>query len=262
VVHDRTVDLDEVEDELFSIDPEQFTSAKNARAEEARAAGDVETANRIRRLKRPTAAAWALNLLVRRHPSDVRRLVQLGKELRRAQGSFSGDRLRRIAPERRQIVTSLKSQALRLATEGGRELSGHAAAEVEQTLEAALADEAAADRLRAGRLESALSHVGFLEPGTPAPAPGRSGAQRSRPSPGKQDTYARKVKDAAEKVRLRRERTKTLERQLARARKELAEAEVGLAAAKRNVAGLERELRDAQRALAAAERSRDAAKRQ
>jgi hypothetical protein len=63
------VDLESTLDELYALRPQEFTAARDARAAEARRAGDRELADRIRALRRPTLSAWAGNLLVRGSPS-------------------------------------------------------------------------------------------------------------------------------------------------------------------------------------------------
>ncbi|MGX9229447.1 hypothetical protein ACWV95_31000 [Streptomyces albus] len=78
------MDLDAVTDELYGLPPEDFTAVRDRRAQEARKSGDRELSGRIRRLRRPTLAAWACNLLVRDRPEETRLLLELGEELRRA----------------------------------------------------------------------------------------------------------------------------------------------------------------------------------
>ncbi|MFV0138119.1 hypothetical protein ACLGIH_34035 [Streptomyces sp. HMX87] len=64
------MDLETVSDELYGLRPGDFTAARNERAKAARSAGDRELAEQIRRLRRPTLAAWAGNLLVRQQPDE------------------------------------------------------------------------------------------------------------------------------------------------------------------------------------------------
>ncbi|MFI9549933.1 hypothetical protein ACIHAR_39560 [Streptomyces sp. NPDC052016] len=72
------MDLDAVADELYALPPGEFTAARDEHAKAARATGDRELADQTRRLRRPTQAAWASNLLVREDPDEVERLLQLG----------------------------------------------------------------------------------------------------------------------------------------------------------------------------------------
>ncbi len=65
-------------DELYSLPREEFVAARDARAKEARSAGQRELATAIRVLRKPTVAAWLVNLLAREHPGEIRGLGQLG----------------------------------------------------------------------------------------------------------------------------------------------------------------------------------------
>ena len=58
--------LTAVADELYDLVPDEFTSARNARAKEAKT-DDRELADRITQLKKPSPAAWIVNRLVREH---------------------------------------------------------------------------------------------------------------------------------------------------------------------------------------------------
>src|SRR6478735_4794190 len=53
--------LDAIAVELYSLPPDDFTAARNARA----AASDRALAARVKTLRKPTAAAWAVDLLAR-----------------------------------------------------------------------------------------------------------------------------------------------------------------------------------------------------
>ena len=59
------MDLDEVADELYEVPPEEFIALRKARQDEAKADGDKALAKEIGALPKPSAAAWACNLLVR-----------------------------------------------------------------------------------------------------------------------------------------------------------------------------------------------------
>jgi len=166
----------------------EFTGARDALAREVRAAGDVDVATRLRSLRKPTAAAWLANMVVRAHPAELARLVEVGSDLRMAQARFDGGALRRLSEERRAAVEALSDDARRLAAVHGETASDATVRELEATLEAASLDAAAASELRAGRLTSALAYsgMGFLEaagvpPTTRAPTVGgRPGADDAR----------------------------------------------------------------------------------
>ncbi|MBY8851954.1 hypothetical protein K7G98_28190, partial [Saccharothrix sp. MB29] len=77
--------IDQVADELYALPPAEFVAARDAHARLAADRGDKALAKRISALRKPTASAWALNLLAREAPADLAAAVALGDELRTAQ---------------------------------------------------------------------------------------------------------------------------------------------------------------------------------
>ena len=72
-------------DRLYSLPPEQFVAARDEAVADARLAGDRLMATEIAALRRPTVAAWLVNVLVRQRPELVDELFELGESLRAAQ---------------------------------------------------------------------------------------------------------------------------------------------------------------------------------
>jgi hypothetical protein len=155
------VDFDDIADDLYGLAPEHFTASRDARAGEARAAGDRALAERIKKLRRPTVSAWLGNRLARDRAHDIEGLLGLGAELREAQAELSGDELRRLSRRRGDAVAALVAQARGLARAEGQSVSDATLEEVNATLEAALADSAAAETLRRGRITVALRYSGL-----------------------------------------------------------------------------------------------------
>lgn len=155
--------LDEAQvlDELYGVPPEDFTRTRNERAAQAKASGDRELAARIQQLRKPTVSAWAVNMLVRLHGDEVAGLLSLGAQLREAQATLSGNALRQLSRQRSQVVSALGRRARGMAAELGHRLSESAASEVDQTLQTALVDPAAARTVRAGRMTAPLSYTGL-----------------------------------------------------------------------------------------------------
>jgi hypothetical protein len=153
--------LAQVADELYGLPPSAFIPARDERAGQARAAGDRDLAGSIRKLRRPTVSAWLVNLLARDVPGQVGELLELGESLREAQQALAGDRLRELSTQRRRLVTGLVQEARRLAGQAGQPFGAQAEREVQDTLEAALADPAVAEAVRSGRLTTALSYAGL-----------------------------------------------------------------------------------------------------
>ncbi|WP_432021072.1 hypothetical protein [Streptomyces sp. 1222.5] len=151
------MDLDAVADELYALAPGVFTAARDERAQAARAAGDRELAEQIRRLRRPTLSAWASNLLVRDQPDEAQRLVHLGEMLRRAHQDLDGEQLRELSAQQHQVTRALARQAGQLTARAGQPISDDTRQEVQDTLHAVLADPDAARQWAKGRLTKPLS---------------------------------------------------------------------------------------------------------
>ncbi|MER7584478.1 hypothetical protein [Kitasatospora sp. NPDC097691] len=243
--------FDEIADTLYALAPADFTAARNARADEVKKS-DPQLAKRVRALHRPTLAAWAANLLAHRHGDLVGRLLDLGQELRDAQQHLAGDRLRTLTDRRRRLVRELTEQAQRDATTAGHPLGADAAADLDRTLSAALADPDAARALAAGRLTAALE-----PPLWPGAAP--LGAEPERPEP-RLSAEERKGSAARPRTQARaeQEQEREQEREREQARSAVAAAERAEREAADRAAEAERELR---RATSARRQAQDEAER-
>ena len=157
----QALNLAQVADELYGLPPSAFIQARDERAGQARAARDRDLADAIRKLRRPTVSAWLVNRLAREAPAQVDELLEVGESLREAQQALAGDRLRELSTQRRRLVTGLVQEARRLAEQSGQAFGAPAEREVQETLEAALADPAIAEAVRSGRLTTALSYAGL-----------------------------------------------------------------------------------------------------
>ena len=129
--------------------PEEFTAARDAAAKVDRS---------LKALRKPSMSAWVVNSLVRRDPGLLAQLTDLGAALAQAQEHGQAGQLRELGEQRRALVAAVTDHALGLV---GRELSAAVRAEVEATLEAALADPASAEAVRSGQLVRPLSYAGF-----------------------------------------------------------------------------------------------------
>lgn len=157
-------------DQLYAVPPRRFVHERTAAAATARAAGDRRAAAAIGRLRRPTVAAWLVNLLALQRPELVAQFSELADSLRRAQRQLDGAQLRELAAQRRATVSGLVAEAKSLARASDPEVSEDKLplAEVEATLLAALADAEVAEQMRSGRLVRAERPAGFGEPAKPA----------------------------------------------------------------------------------------------
>lgn len=153
---------DDVIQRLYSEPPDGFVAGRTAAVEAARKAGDRATAKRLAALKKPTVAAWVVNLLALRRPELIEELVDLSGALREAQRGLNGEQLRELTAQRRQVVSALVAAARKLAQAAEPSIK-LPLADVEATLTAALAEPDIAAQVRTGRLIRAASYAGFGE---------------------------------------------------------------------------------------------------
>lgn len=236
------MDLDSAADELYGLPPSQFTARRSALAGEARGSGDRSLAQAIGALRRPTVSAWLTNQLVREAGEPLRDLLGIGDALRAAQARLAGDELRDLAQRARAAVERLVGEAAAVGPRCGQAVSPPVLAEVEATLQAALADRELADQVLAGRLTAGLTHTGF---GPPPETPGRPAVKASPPH-GRAEAAARRAHERLQERRAEHERA-TARHEAASQRVRRLEAE--LSAARSEAAAAERALREAQRRL-------------
>jgi len=154
-------ELLEVADVLYALPMEEFTPARDARAKELKA--DRELAAAVKRLKKPSVAAWVVNLFVRREPGQVDQVIAVGEALREAQEGMDGAELRALTRQRRQLTSAVTQQARTLAREEGVKVTDAVADQVEATLTAAMLDPRCALAVRSGLLIASLAATGVDE---------------------------------------------------------------------------------------------------
>ncbi|WP_295839215.1 transposase [uncultured Microbacterium sp.] len=184
--------LDEVAAELLSLPPARFTAA---RAERAAAAGPL--GRRIAKLRKPTVAAWAVNLLVR--DGQLGEAVELSRALHEAQDDLDAAELGRLGRQRRQLVAALARRAAELAADKGTPLSPAVKDAVEKTINAAVVDETAAAAVLTGRLVSAIDLADRDAEGVGAAVAGSVPAAVPAPA-ARDDLAARRARKAAERA--------------------------------------------------------------
>jgi hypothetical protein len=139
------VTTDEIIDRLYGLPLDEFTQARDDAVRELRKEGLRAEAARVKELRKPTAAAAAVNQLVRTHRRDVERFLSAANALRKVQVAGKGDLAAATSAEREALVGLIR-------TGGGQ---------VRQSLQAAAVDEEAAKQLLDGRLEHELEPRGF-----------------------------------------------------------------------------------------------------
>ena len=153
-------ELTAIADALYAGSAEDFTDARNRAAKDV---GDKDLAAQIKKLKKPSVAAWAINLLVRRESEQIDSVLGLAGQLRAAAEALDGDELRALTRQRRQLTTALASSARSLARDAGVRLTGAVVDQVEGMLTAAMLDEVAAQAVRTGRVVTAFTSTGVSD---------------------------------------------------------------------------------------------------
>ena len=151
-------DLLAVADELYALPQDAFTAARDARAKELKADKDLAAA--VKRLKKPSVAAWIVNLFVRRESEQVEQVIAVGTALREAQEGMDATELRALTRQRRQLTSAITQQARELARDEGVKVTSAVSDQVEATLTAAMLDPACAQAVRSGLLVAALAATG------------------------------------------------------------------------------------------------------
>ncbi|MGV0676504.1 hypothetical protein [Mycolicibacterium fortuitum] len=191
-------------DSLYRIRPEEFTARRKELAAAARKRGDAEAAKAIAAARRPTTAAWVVNLLALTDATVRPKLSDLHEALSAAHAAMDGQRIRELSTAQRVLVQDLARVGFAAA-----ELSDPTAAlrdDVTGTLQAAIADPEVTARL--GRLARAEEWSGFGDFGVSSAVITRTrsdagSATASTPPPAKEPSPA--DTGAIEEARRRRE---------------------------------------------------------
>ena len=249
--------------ELYGLHPGEFTAARNARAREAKTS-DAALAAQISALRKPSPAAWVLNLLARADDDGVAELLQLGERMRDAQERLDREALRRLGGERRVAVAALARAGADLAAGRGHPPTPAVRDEVEQTLLAGTSDPAAAAAVSGGLLVRALRAVGF-EPvdltdavAVPGAAPAPRTPARGRSKTPVQLADVRRRKEARQEAVLRERDADTAAAELEALDRRAHRHALRRAGLEAEIADLREQLATAEAALAAVDDETDA----
>jgi hypothetical protein len=237
-------------DRLYRERPDGFVAARDELAGELRDEGDREAAARVRRLRRPSSAAWLINRLGADDPQRVRRLADAADRVAEAQrrvleeGADPGE-LRDAAAGEREQLDGLVDAARRLASDPEVRISESVIDRVAQTLQAVGADPQLRERVLRRRLEkeATVATVGLPAAASPRPRPRR----RERSS-------AREVERARRELDRLRERLRTAEARRDEHEGAVHEAEEALGDARARLTQSKREARELERQVSKAER--------
>lgn len=221
--------VDEISDRLYSLPPEEFTQARNQAERELRKAGEREKADRVKALRKPSAAAGAANRLVREHRPEIDAFLAAAATLRDAQFAGKGD-IAAAAVTQREALDKLVS------------LGGEA---VRATLQAAAVDDGTARDLLAARLVREPEPAGFGTLLAHAEPKATKASDAARGAAGKQGTRPARPDDSAARVRLQE------------AKKAVRAAEAEERQAKQRWTQTQRDLEKAQAAVGNAQRELD-----
>jgi hypothetical protein len=240
----KPVGVDEIADELYGLAPEEFTRARD---EAARAATDPATSKAIKALRKPTASAHAVNMLVRERPDDIDELLALGEALRTAMAGGGSD-VRKLTEQRRLLISGLVAADLPAAVRP----------DVAATLEAVTADPELAAAVRSGRLVRPLHYAGFgalPDVSAAVATPRRRAPKPSTAAPAELDAARRRVLELAGTADDAQRRYEAAVRAVVEARERLDAADAERAEAHRAAKAAHAEAEKARRELGRLERS-------
>ena len=230
------MDLLDAARELYAVLPKDFTSERASLVRRAKDAGSKELAKEIGALTKPSAGAWAVNMLASHQPEVIDAVVRFGASLRTAQVDGDSDALRELGQQRQGHLAAAVHAAKELSDQLGAALSSAATAEVEQTMRAAMADAGAAQAVGTCRLVKGLSGSGFesvdLTGAIAAGGPDAVGQANGTSEPERQVTVRRPAASAKEAPSSpRSEATSLAARRAAKKKAALDEAEAEFTAA-------------------------------
>jgi hypothetical protein len=226
------VGLEDELDRLYALALNEFPAARDEIAKRLRAEGARELADEVKQLRKPTVAVWLVNRLAREREVDLRRLLNAGEALPKAQASGDAESFSKARSDEQHALERLAGAARELARQEG--VGAAAADRATQTLRAASLTPEGREQLKLGRLTEELEPPGFEALAGMPSAPRKA----KRPAPPRKDTKA---------ARDRVQKAKAEERELAAAARELrkqadqAEAEAEAAAKRREEAETELE---------------------
>ncbi|MCS6550566.1 hypothetical protein [Curtobacterium flaccumfaciens] len=144
--------------ELLLVAPQDFVAERTARQRAVRQ-DDRALATEIGKLRKPSPAAWVIDLLA--HDGALDDAVDLGPALRKAQADADPDAIRTLRRQRAEVVDALAQAGANLASDAGHPVTPAVLEQVRSTIEAAMADPHAGAAVRSGLLVTALESVGF-----------------------------------------------------------------------------------------------------
>ncbi len=188
--------LEEELDRLYGLPLNEFTAARDEIAKRLRGEGERELADEVKALRKPTVAVWLVNQLAREREVDVKRLMNAGEALAKAQASATRADFQQARADEQHALERLAAGA----REAG--VGPQAADRAVQTLRAASLTKEGRDLLKRGRLTEEIEPPGFdALVGMPAPSP-----KPKRKAPARKDPRLEKAQERVKKLRAAAER--------------------------------------------------------
>ena len=242
---DKGVNLEDLTAELLAEPPDQFTSKRNGRVKELKAAGQRDLAAQLSDIKKPALPLWAANQVRRDDPAALRNLQESSQGLAKAQqatgrGRADAARDLRSASEEFQrnleAATTVAAEALRRR---GHPPTEEALRHIREMMRLAVTQRGEAwDRLVKGALtsepEPADDLVAMFRAGTAAAS--------AKPTKADEQAEARRAQELAERAaQADLERAQQLEAAAKRLRNEAREAAAAAERAEQRASAAEAE---------------------
>ncbi len=168
---------DKTQDEvaaLYTAPPEEFVAERNALAKRLGERGDRARAAQVKKLKKPSIPAWAVNRAASNEQTAAQRLLKAGDGLAKAQrgaaGKDGGAELRRAMGSHQEAVEGLMAAVGAALADAGHDRPA-VSDRARETLRALATDDELRAEFEAGRVVRDREPVGFGS--APAPRPRR-----------------------------------------------------------------------------------------
>lgn len=235
-----TSGLSDIAGELYVTPLAEFIAARNARAADA---SDSTLAAEIRALKKPSVAAWIVNVFAQERASQLEEALHLADELREAQEDLDARALAQLGRDRRALTNRLAAAAAELAETRGGRVTASTREAVQQTITAAFFDPVAAVAVASGRLLRELEPSGVFDEGADALVGGGAPELPDTAAAPRDEVKARRERREAERA------LRAAEQSRERAVRDAASADRSLRAASLRVEELDRREREVEAEL-------------
>jgi hypothetical protein len=230
-MNDQSSSIPEQAIDLFAEPLDRFTPARNELAKELKEKGQKPEAEKVRALRKPNLAAWAINQLARSRQQEVAEVLDVTERITVAS---SPQEVREAIQERHRRVRALVDAAEKILEKSEHSAGAGTLQQVMRTFYAAHSEDER-ERLLTGTLERPLESSGFGEvPGLSLETP------QVEEAPGGEDAERRRVEEDLADAQAR---AAQLDREAAKARLEADAADGAAAEARRLVTKLQDKLK-------------------